>query len=180
MRKLVICTLIASCVLLFGVKLICNYAQANEAATLQAPIQTHKKSNHWLLDEANHEARFKKLETYLRGFDQPMWEVGQRYEFMHQALQRNNYDLAAYHWKKIKKTIENGLMKRPARAANAEQILLNTTWKAVNDALLTKQPEQAWKGFQQATAACMACHVAENVAFMNDQPLFAEKLQQVK
>lgn len=33
-------------------------------------------------------------------------------------------------------------------------------------------PEWAWAGFELARNACMSCHEAENVAFMNKQPLF--------
>ena len=38
----------------------------------------------------------------------PMLEVGQRYASLHQALKDNNFELASYHWKKIKQTIKNG------------------------------------------------------------------------
>jgi hypothetical protein len=134
--------------------------------------EKEKYSKHWLLDEGDRTKRINKLETYLRGFDQPMLEVGQRYKSLYQALQDENYDFAAYQWKKIKKTVDNGLMKRPARRKNAELFLLNQTWEEVLNDITSKNKSIAWIGFDKATAACLACHAAEAVSFVNNQPLF--------
>ena len=130
------------------------------------------KSEGWLLDAENDAARFDLLQKYLRGFDQPMWEVGKRFRAVHDALSRDNYELAAYHWDKIRITIKNGYLKRPARMANAEAILLNTTWEEVNEAFGTRNAEKAWAAFDKAKNACMACHAAESVPYMNNQHLF--------
>lgn len=92
-------------------------AIANES-TKTTPVV----SKHWITEVETNTERFTRIEQYLRGFDQTMWEVGERFEKLYQALQDNNFDLAIYHWAKIKVTIENGLMKRPARKSNAEAI----------------------------------------------------------
>lgn len=134
------------------------------------------KSNHWLLDEKDPQKRLQKLEKYLRGFDQPMLEVGQRFKRLHQALVDNNHELAVYQWKKIKKTIENGYMKRPKREKNAKLIFLNEHWKEILKDFETPNSAVSWQGFQKAQAACMACHAAEGVAFMNNQPVFRLKI----
>lgn len=126
----------------------------------------------WITGAASDQERFKRLERYLRGFDQPMWEVGERYEKIHAALARGNFELAAYHWRKIKTTIENGVLKRPAREANAQAFLLKDVWSQVLSAFESENTEAAWQGFVQARSACMGCHVAEQVAFVNDQPMF--------
>ncbi|MCQ8102952.1 hypothetical protein NP590_02440 [Methylomonas sp. SURF-2] len=131
-----------------------------------------KKPNDWLLGAKSDAERFESLQTYLRGFDQPMWEVGERFRIIHDALSRNNFELAAYHWEKIRVTIKNGYMKRPARQANSDAILLNSTWGEVNEAFGANNAQQAWAGFEKAKNACMACHVAESVPFMNRQALF--------
>ncbi|MEZ9199604.1 hypothetical protein [Shewanella sp. 10N.286.54.B9] len=34
--------------------------------------------------------------------------------------------------------------------------------------------DKAQQGVVKAKAACMACHAAENVAFINNQPLFTQ------
>jgi len=132
----------------------------------------HEKSIGWLLEAKSDAERFELLQLYLRGFDQPMWEVGERYQSLHEALSRNNYDLAAYHWKKIRTTIKNGYLKRPARRANANAILLDKTWQEVADAIASKNTKVSWAGFEKAKSACMACHAAEGVSYMNNQPLF--------
>lgn len=130
------------------------------------------KPKGWLLEAENDSEKFELLQRYLRGFDQPMWEVGERYRSLYEALSRDNYDLATYHWKKIRTTIKNGYLKRPARQANADAILLDKTWQEVVDSFQTRIPKAAWLGFERAKNACMACHVAEGVSYMNNQPLF--------
>ena len=133
---------------------------------------SEKKSPDWLTGAGSDAERFELLQKYLRGFDQPMWEVGERFRSIHEALSRDNYELAAYHWEKIRITIQNGYLKRPARKANAEAILLNSTWAEVKAAFDTKHADTAWAGFEKARHACMTCHTAESVPYMSNQPLF--------
>jgi cytochrome c553 len=131
-------------------------------------------SKDWITKAASDPERFQRIEKYLRGFDQPMWEVGERYEKLYAALVRENFELASYHWAKIKLTIENGTMKRPARRASADELFLNETWGSVNEAFESGDAATAWRGFEAARAACMKCHEAERVDYMNDQPMFTD------
>ena len=131
-------------------------------------------SKQWITGAATEAEQFQRIEKYLRGFDQPMWEVGERYEKLYAALLRGNFELASYHWAKIKLTIENGTMKRPARRASADAFFLTGTWDSVNEALESGDPATAWRGFETARAACMKCHEAEGVGYMNDQPMFTD------
>ena len=85
-----------------------------------------------------------------------------------------NYDLAVYHWDKIRVTIENGTLKRPARKANADAMLLGSQWGTVREGLASGKADRAWKAFGLARTACMSCHVAEKVAYFNDQSLFLD------
>lgn len=133
---------------------------------------TDLKPNDWLLAAENEEARNRLVQTQFRGFDNAMWEVGERYGRMHEALQRNNTQLAAYHWEKIRTAVENGIARRPARQANAEQYLLQGFWAEVDQDLRSGDMNQAWRGFERAKAACQGCHQAEEVPYMNDQPVF--------
>lgn len=144
------------------------------ANSLEASTETQLSlpDNHWLTHAASDQQRFERLETYLRGFDQPMWEVGERFSKMASAVDRNNYSLAIYHWKKIRKTIINGLMKRPARRANAEAILLSVRWKTILNELKKEDQQSAAAALNKAAMVCIACHAAESVSFVNDQPLF--------
>jgi len=137
-------------------------------------LEGQAASKKWITKAASDPERFQRIEKYLRGFDQPMWEVGERYEKLYAALVRGNFELASYHWAKIKLTIENGTMKRPARRASADALFLTGTWDSVNAALDSGDSATAWRGFEKARASCMKCHEAEGVGYMNDQPMFTE------
>lgn len=80
------------------------------------------------------------------------------------------------HWDKIRTTIKGGLMKRPKRRANAEALFLGEPWTHMLEALESRDPTRIGPAFAQAKAACMACHAAEQVPFINDQPLFRAPL----
>lgn len=136
------------------------------------PEAPGKTPNDWLLNAPDDEARFKLLQRYLRGFDQPMWEVGERFESVYEALADENYDLAVYHWEKIRATIVNGYMKRPKRQANADALFVNGAYQPVLDAFKSKDSKKAWEGFKLARNTCQSCHEAEKVGFINNQPLF--------
>ncbi len=131
-------------------------------------------SNRWITEAASDRQRFQRIEKYLRGFDQPMWEVGERYEKLYAALLVGNLELASYHWAKIKLTIENGTMKRPARKASANALFLGDTYNSVYANLESGNQITAWKGFKRARTACMKCHEAERVGYMNNQPMFTD------
>ena len=77
---------------------------------------------------------------------------------------------------KIKTTIENGYLKRPARRANAEAVFLNTAWGDVKAAFESRDKKRAWEGFATARAACMTCHEAEKLPEMNGQAIFHDLL----
>ncbi len=136
----------------------------------------HADSRGWLLDPKTEDARFERLQTYLGGFSSAMQETGQRFDAVHEALSRNNPELARYHWSKIRQTIEQGIIKRPARGANAKAMLLDNTWAQVDSAFASGNAAVAWQGYAQAKGSCMACHIAEKVGFINDQALFERKV----
>ena len=140
------------------------------APPVAAPAQ--KNVNDWLLNAPDDVTRFKLLQTYLRGFDQPMWEVGERYQSIYDALADQNYELAEYHWDKIKATIVNGYLKRPKRQQNSDAMFVKNIWDDVNKDFLSKDPKKAWDAFALTRQACMSCHEAEKVTFMNNMPLF--------
>lgn len=130
-------------------------------------------SRNWLTD-ADSDTRYERLEYYLGGFSSAMWETGERYRHTEQAIYDENYELAYYHWDKIKGAIERGAMKRPDRRENAEAMFLDGAWEVLAEALQEPEEHDVRGAFQQAKGACMACHSAEEVPFMNDQPLFRD------
>jgi hypothetical protein len=132
---------------------------------------TKTSDRNWLTG-ADEQTRFERLEHYLGGFSSVMQETGLRYGHVEQAIADENWDLALYHWEKIGVAIENGLMKRPARRPNAEAIFLESAWGDLDEALKGKNRGTIQDAFKSARDACMNCHAAEDVPFINDQPLF--------
>ena len=139
----------------------------------------------WLLRAPNDTERFRLLQQQLRGFDQPMWEIGERFTRIHDALRRGNYDLAVFHWWKIQQTLTNASIKRPLHAPSAQKFFLDSNYQRLRAEFESHDPARAWTAFEQAKGVCQACHYAEQVSFANNQALFelsapAEYAQQVK
>jgi hypothetical protein len=128
--------------------------------------------NHWLLDAEDDEERFRRIEQQFGGFSNAMWAVGVRYGHAYDALVDGNLPLAAYHWEKIGDNIRLGYQRRPARQAHADALFLDDAWKDAMTAFRSDDLDAAREAFLGAREACMACHVAERVPFMNDQPKF--------
>ncbi|HEX7115527.1 MAG TPA: hypothetical protein VF193_10395 [Steroidobacter sp.] len=126
----------------------------------------------WLLGAASDAERFRRLQQQLRGFDQPMWEIGERFGRLYEALTRGNYELAVFHWWKIEQTLTNAVMKRPKREANARAFLLDGNHQRLKKEFESGDPARAWAAFEEARQICQACHQAERAAFANDQALF--------
>lgn len=129
-------------------------------------------NNNWLTEAESQALRDERLQAYLGGFSVSMQEIGQRYQHTFDAINEGNWLLADYHWDKIRAALENGLMKRPARRASAEAMFLGAPWLGFSEALASEDKQEIFRAFRLATDACMACHIAEDVPFMNQQPLF--------
>ncbi|WP_445359370.1 hypothetical protein [Microbulbifer sp. ANSA005] len=132
------------------------------------------KESDWLLNAESERDRLILLQDSLGGFSASMWEVGARYKTIYSALQGENFDLAIYHWKKIKTAIENGYVRRPARKKNADAIFMKSIYADVLKSFESRDVRRAWQGYSAGRSACMTCHVAEKIPWMNDQPLFRD------
>ncbi|WP_162925830.1 hypothetical protein [Isoalcanivorax indicus] len=139
-----------------------------------APSPEGRMGDGWLTGQEDNTARFERLEGYLGGFSSAMWETGYRYQGTRDAIVDGNLALADYHWGKLRGAIENGYMKRPGRQHNAEAMFLEGAWEALDRALQEEDRDTVQSAFLDARDACMACHVAEEVPFMNDMPLFRD------
>ena len=111
----------------------------------------------WLLNAPDDTARFRLLQNDARGFSMAMAETGQRYEKLHDAISDRNFDLAAYHWAKIRDAINAGTARRPGRKANADAAFTGKVYEPVMEALKSGDSAKAWAGFAQARAACSIC-----------------------
>ena len=110
--------------------------------------------------------KFEKIQKQFRGFDLAMVEVGYRFNSFYFALKEQNYPLANYQWDKIKKAIDNGVMRRPKRKHNSQTMFLDTQFKSMREALAKKEPKRIWQEYNKTKVNCNACHVAENVPFI--------------
>lgn len=136
--------------------------------------QEKPPSARWLRDAKDDEERFRRLEIYAGGTYEQMWQIGYRYQQVYQAIVDRNWELGHYHWRKLRDVFNVALMKRPNRTPNAEAIFLDSTWKELEAALEAKDPERAQRAFLRERDACMSCHVAEKLPFLNDTPIFRD------
>ena len=135
--------------------------------------QTKPPTNNWLLDANDDAERWRRLQVVASGTDIPMWEVAHRYEELYKAIQRNNWEMGVYHWEKLRDRMNTAGMKRPARTQNIEGMFLDSgVWQGMHDALTSKDQARMRTEFQTVRQVCMACHVAENVGFLNDSSTF--------
>ncbi len=144
-------------ILIISIMFVCNLFAENNYST---------KSN-WLLETETNEQKFKKIQKQFRGFDLAMVEVGYRFNSFYFAIKDKNYDLAHYQLDKIKKAIENGTERRPKRKKNSETMFLNRQYKAMDEALSSKDSQQIQKEYINTKQLCNACHIAEKVPFIH-------------
>jgi hypothetical protein len=133
-------------------------------ATLGA--NNYSTSSEWLIETNSTTDKFKKIQKQFRGFDLAMVEVGYRFNSFYFAIKDANYPLANYQWDKIKKAIENGMMRRPKRKHNSKILFLDTQFKSMKEALAKKEQKLIWQEYNSTKVSCNACHVAENVPFI--------------
>jgi hypothetical protein len=110
--------------------------------------------------------RFQQMGDQLGGFSQSMLEVGRRYEELHWAVQDGNWDYALYQAEKIADATERGILRRPGRAASARSLLLDGPLPDFQEVLASRDGDRIRRGLTELTAACNACHVAEDMAFV--------------
>jgi hypothetical protein len=153
----------------------CNAGLAEPALPEELGLTQQKTpSKRWLRDADNDAERFRRIEINERGFSQAMVEVGLRYGQVVEAAQLGHHELATYYWEKIADAINVGLMRRPDRTRNAEGMFLDGPWKAAYAALQAGDRKAIAATLRDAREACLACHVAEGVAYMNDSKVFRD------
>lgn len=124
-------------------------------------------SSNWLMQIDKNDEKFSVIQKQFRGFDTAMMEVGYRYDAIKKALEAKNYELAHYHLEKIKLSIENGYVRRPARKEASQNFFLSTTYEEFKKALELKNDVQIVNKFNDVKNSCNACHINQNVGFIN-------------
>jgi hypothetical protein len=159
-------------VVVFVVSAAAAHALRDRRAEDAGECTARPSAGGWLLSQPNDAQRFRLVQQQFGGFERSMWEVGERFRRIHEALQRRNFELAEYHWDKIGSTISSGIVRRPKRAANAQAMFLGGNFKSIAADIEKRDYAVAAAAFDRAKGVCIACHQAENVAWVNDQPLF--------
>jgi hypothetical protein len=134
------------------------------AACTRPPAPTASGEGGWLAGTVD--GKFDTVAKHLRGFDMAMVETGYRYNELYWAAQDGNLGYADYQAKKIRTAVENGLERRPKRAASA-QTFLTIALPAVEDAIARRDAVllREWLGTLRST--CNTCHEAEKVGFIH-------------
>jgi len=117
----------------------------------------------WLKGDENQ--KFESIAKQLRGFDMAMVETGYRYQELYWAAKDENWEYATYQAEKIKVAIENGLERRPKRAASAQNFL-NISLPEIGKAIISRDTMQFKQAFNALTANCTACHALEKVSYV--------------
>jgi hypothetical protein len=131
-------------------------------------------SANWLLDAKDDQERFRRIQIYAGGTHEQMWQIGYRYQQVYQAIIDENWELGLHHWTKLRDVLNVALMKRPNRTPNAEALFLDDTWSQLEDALERRDADDIRRVFLMERETCMACHVAEQMPFLNDAPIFRD------
>lgn len=115
------------------------------------------------------EERFVLVEKHLRGFDMAMVESGYRYAELYWAERDGNWEAAEYQVRKLRLAIENGLERRPKRAATAQAFLAGPL-VAIEEVVAAREGVGFERRFRELTEGCNVCHQAEQVAFFEVAP----------
>jgi hypothetical protein len=141
----------------------CDIEPRTPPAGLSA-VETGPTDDRWLTGSVAE--RNEAIERQLGGFSQSMWEVGYRYNELYWAARDGNWPLAQYQAEKIGDTIERGIERRPARAANARFMMLDDALPGLLGAIAEEDTAAFNAHFRLFTQSCNTCHEAEDVPFI--------------
>lgn len=137
------------------------FTSCTENISETVPAQ-NVKGYKWLAEEDDE--KFFQIEEQLRGFDIAMVEVGYRYQELYWAGIDQNWEYASYQLSKIQKTIELGVIRRPARKASSEDFL-NRAIPQMESVIELKDSAGFFWEVESFTQACNTCHAKEKVPF---------------
>ena len=114
--------------------------------------------------KGSQQEQIEAIEWQFRGFDKAMVETDYRYQNLYWAGTDQNWEYADYLNKKIRKAIETGLARRPARAASAQHFL-TVTLPEMQQVIDNKDSIGFSKTFSTMTLDCNTCHSLEKLPF---------------
>lgn len=135
---------------------------------LSCQNQTEEKSTAVGLDgwlEGTTEEKFDEVAHQLGGFSRTMVEVGYRYSELYWAAMDENWGYADHQIEHIIEAMEDGLKRRPLRAASSEDFMKETL-PYMEELVKKENKEEFLKGFQMLTSSCNACHAKEGESYV--------------
>lgn len=140
--------------------------------------QVKPPSRNWLRDANDEPERMRRIEMWAGAGDLEMQDIAHRMEELHAAIQAESWDMGIYQLEKIRGRMTVAGIKRPTRTQNMEAIFLDSgVYQSMHDALKAKDGAQARVEFLRTRDACMACHVAEKIGFINGSAVFQRVTQ---
>ncbi len=135
--------------------------------------QVKPPSRNWLRDANDDAERFRRIELWAGAGDLEMQDIAHRFEEMHGSIQQGNWTLGIYHLEKIRGRMTVAAIKRPTRTQNMESMFFDSgIYRNLHDALTSQDPELARQQFEKMRQACMGCHIAEKIGFINGNSVF--------
>jgi hypothetical protein len=125
--------------------------------------QTSSGPGGWLT--GSQDEKFDEVANQLGGFSRTMVEVGYRYSELYWAGQDENWEYADHQLEHILEALEDGIIRRPARAENTQEFI-KTHLDEIEGLILDGDQEAFLQGFKSLTAGCNACHAKEGESFI--------------
>jgi hypothetical protein len=127
--------------------------------------------------QASLEDKVEKLIATMPSTSTLMIEVGERYQDLYWAARLGKWAFAEYQLEEIESLVELLQITRPGRAATA-QVFLDEGLGGFEAAFEAKDLNAFQRAFRNLHAQCMACHVANDHAFIElpEQPVTASSV----
>lgn len=150
--------------IIFTISLLVLYSCENK--------QEQNAQGEWI--KGTEQEKLETIENQFRGFDMAMMETGYRYQELYWAGQDENWPYAQYQVDKIEKAINNGLERRPKRAASAQHFL-NTVLPNMEKAIKSEDTVIFSQNYNTMTINCNSCHAMEKVPYFKVKiPLYRQ------
>ncbi|WP_299772517.1 hypothetical protein [uncultured Pseudoteredinibacter sp.] len=134
-----------------------------------------KSDRRWMSEAPSTKIALKRAESYLGGMSYPMWEVGERFELMYQAVEDRNIHYARHQLQTIARLMLYGSMARPRFKPYADAMFLDSQFHNMASAFDSGEYDKIYSELEATRQSCMGCHIATKFAYLNKIRLF-EKL----
>ncbi len=136
-----------------------SLAAGNALASSAAPVADDWRKG------ASDDEKLAHLTEVMRGASNLMIEMGERYKNLYWAAKQGKWAFAEYQREEMQDLVETLTITRPGRAATA-QVFLDEGFRALDEALPSKDWGRFNAAFEAMRGQCMTCHQANDHAFI--------------